>query len=465
MTATTARGSSTLSLRSASPQTRRHLTRRSIRRARATTGRSARPSIRWASGRSRPATRRRPGRGNRPPSGGRSFDPCRPDAEPPARWSARMRTARGARSRTCPRRGAPCLRRPRPRNLRGPMRLRHPAALLTALALLAPAAAGAAVTPPPPTGRAPVGLVRLTLTDHQRTEHLAAGGGARMIPLRAWYPASRPGRRPGEVLTTAEQNAYESLFELPADALDGVNTTTTAAAPAAPGKHPVILLSPGWGNSTAFHDAQASDLASRGYVVIGIDHPGDTLTVDVGDGRLLEMNPAGEEIIGDSYVERVADLRYVLHHLDAVHGAGRLDRERIGAYGHSLGARDVAGGMLVEPRIKAGANLDGLAQEPVLSRGLDQPYAIADGSHPQDTGDTLEKLIAKLRRHLRGPHPLRHFPTTEHAGFTDNVWLVPQLGLDPAGQELGTIKPAAAVAGQRRFLHRFFDRYLRSERQ
>src|SRR3954452_24458887 len=145
------------------------------------------------------------------------------------------------------------------------MRLRLPAALLTCLALLAPAAAHAAVTPPPPTGPAPVGLVRLTLTDHQRTEHLAAGGGPRLIPLRAWYPATRPGSAPGEVLTTAEQSAYESLFELPAGALDGINSTTTSAAPPAPGPHPVILLSPGWGNSTAFHDAQATDLASRGY--------------------------------------------------------------------------------------------------------------------------------------------------------------------------------------------------------
>src|SRR4051812_34492733 len=119
--------------------------------------------------------------------------------------------AEGSASRTPIHRGAPCLRRRGPSRLRGPMRPRHLTAVLTALALLAPAAAHAAVTPPPPTGPAAVGLVRLTLTDHQRTEHLASGGGARMIPLRAWYPASRPGSSPGEVLTAAEPKAYESL--------------------------------------------------------------------------------------------------------------------------------------------------------------------------------------------------------------------------------------------------------------
>src|SRR3954452_2417688 len=106
------------------------------------------------------------------------------------------------------------------------MRLRLPAALLTSLALLAPAAAHAEVTPPPPTGPAPAAAARPPLTAHQRPDHLAAGAGPRLIPLRAWYPAARPGSAPGEVLTTAEQDVYESFFELSAGALDGVNTTT-----------------------------------------------------------------------------------------------------------------------------------------------------------------------------------------------------------------------------------------------
>src|SRR3954463_13540762 len=249
-------------------------------------------------------------------------------------------------------------------------------------------------------------------------------------------------------------------FDLRAAPLDGIGSTTTAGAPPASAKHPVILLSPGWGNTSGFHDAQASDRASHGYVVVGIDHPGDTTAVDVGGGRILTMNPAGERIQNTSAVQRVADVRYVLHHLGAVHGAGRLDRRRIGAYGHSMGARATATAMYYEPTIRAGVNLDGLADEPVLSHGLDQPYAIASGVHPQDAGNRLDKIVAKLRRHLRGPHPLRTFATTEHAGFTDNVWLVPQLGLPTEGQELGTISPTAAVSGQRTFLRRFFDRYL-----
>src|SRR4051812_9147139 len=133
---------------------------------------------------------------------------------------------------------------------RGPqavVAMRFPIALLASAALLAPATAHAAVTPPPPTGPAPVGLERLTLTDHHRTERLVPGGGPRLIPPRAWYPAPRRGSARGDVLPAAEQSPYEWVFELPAGARDGIGSPTTADAPPAAGKHPVILLSPGWG--------------------------------------------------------------------------------------------------------------------------------------------------------------------------------------------------------------------------
>src|SRR3954452_22463521 len=134
----------------------------------------------------------------------------------------------GARSqmRTCSGRIARCRRGGGTRTLSGLMRF--PLVLLASAALLVPATADAAVTPPPPTGPAPVGLKRLTLTDHHRSERLGPGGGKGLIPLRIWYPAARPGNAPGEVLTAAEQRTYESVCELPAHALDGINATTTA---------------------------------------------------------------------------------------------------------------------------------------------------------------------------------------------------------------------------------------------
>src|SRR4051812_18428265 len=127
--------------------------------------------------------------------------------------------------------------------------------LLLATALLAPAVfastAGAAVSPPQPTGAAPVGFTRTTLTDHYRVERLAGDTGPRRVPLRVWYPAADRGPAPAPVLTGAEQAGWEAQLGLPPGALDGLGDAATAGAPAARGSHPVLLMSPGGTEPTA----------------------------------------------------------------------------------------------------------------------------------------------------------------------------------------------------------------------
>jgi dienelactone hydrolase len=336
------------------------------------------------------------------------------------------------------------------------MRFLIPTAL--AAALLAPAAAGAAVSPPAPTGPAAVGSTRTTLTDHHRTEPFLPGGGPRRVPLRVWYPATRPGPAPAPVFTPPEQQAWETLFGLPAQALDGTAGTTTAGAPPAPGRHPVLLLSHGGGLSAAFHTAQATELASRGYVVVGVDHPGDTSAVDLGGGEVVRAVPAaGSFDATGSIPVRTADLRHVVARLGRIRGAGRLDRSRVGAFGHSRGGVAVANALYADRRLDAGVLLDSSPQGPVTEHGLDKPLGILVGDRPlaQDAG------LAALRRHLRGPRPFARWRDHGHNAFNDQVWLVPHFGADPVAEEVGTVGAAAAVARQRAWLVRFFDRHLR----
>ena len=158
------------------------------------------------------------------------------------------------------------------------------AAALSAPALLA-STAQAAVTPPKPTGSAPVGFTRTTLTDHFRTEPLAGETGPRRLPLRIWYPAAHRGAHPARTLTQAEQRGWEQQAQAPPGTLDGLGAAATHDARPAPGRHPVLLMSPGLGETTALLSAHAADLASHGYVVVGIDVPGDTTVLEV-DGEL-----------------------------------------------------------------------------------------------------------------------------------------------------------------------------------
>jgi predicted dienelactone hydrolase len=293
------------------------------------------------------------------------------------------------------------------------------------------------------------------LTDHQRSEPLAGDTGPRRLSVRVWYPAAARAGAPAAVLTPAEQAGLAGDVGLEPGALDGLGSAATAAAPAAPGRHPVLLLSPGLGETTGLQSAHAADLASHGYVVVGVDVPGDTFAVDLGDGELVPRHIF--EASAETIALRTRDLRFVLGKLESLRGIGRIDRDRIGAFGHSNGGATAADLMLVDRRIRAGVNIDGGIYGPVMERGLDRPLGIMMG----DALASMYSHVREFRSRLRGPRPLVDYPGVMHHGFADNVWLVPQLGFDPVAGDVGTVDAATAVQQQNAWLRRFFDRQMR----
>ena len=68
--------------------------------------------------------------------------------------------------------------------------------------------------------------------------------------------------------------------------LTTVETHARDRAPALPGRRPLVVLSPGAGLSRESLTALAEDLASRGYVVAGVDHTYEARAVEFPDGRV-----------------------------------------------------------------------------------------------------------------------------------------------------------------------------------
>jgi predicted dienelactone hydrolase len=332
--------------------------------------------------------------------------------------------------------------------------------LLLAPALLAvfASSAAASVTPPVPTGAAPVGFARATLTDTHRVEPLAGDTGPRRVPVRVWYPATARGTAPAHTLTAAEQVGWEGALGLSPGAFDGLGSAASANAPAARGSHPVLLMSPGRAEPSALMSASAADLASHGYVVVGVDVPGETIAVDRGDGTLVDLSPALDHASDESIALRSRDLRFVRSQLGGLKGVGRLDLQRVGAFGHSNGGATVADAMLYDRQIDAGVNLDGSMFGAVVMRGLDRPFAVVQGNETDEAYDSMREFYS----HLRGPRRYVHVPNVRHHSFTDFVWLVPQLGADPVESEVGSVDPELMIAGQNLALRRFFDAYARA---
>ncbi|HET9654803.1 MAG TPA: hypothetical protein VFP72_05580 [Kineosporiaceae bacterium] len=349
----------------------------------------------------------------------------------------------------------------------------------------APAAVGApsavssvagAISLPALPGRYPVGTVTRELVDHSRVDPYAPTLQDRAVMVQVWYPARHADRFPTAPLLTPALAAFlEKENGLPAGLLSTVLTRAHRGVPAARPQDeqsgqegwPVVLFSPGWGFSRSLYSTMVEDLASRGYVVVAIDHPYDADAVEMADGHLVLGNqPVTEAAAVRAAEVRVDDTRFVLDQLPVLRAGLRLplDLHRVGMFGQSMGGATAASAMLADRRIMAGANLDGSFFGPVVDRGLDRPFLLLSGAgHDRSTDPTWAAAWPKLR----GWHANLMLAGSEHMTFSDIAVLAGPLQLAtllPPGQleaMVGTIDGLRAAEIQQTYLTAYFDRFLR----
>lgn len=139
---------------------------------------------------------------------------------------------------------------------------------------------------------------------------------------------------------------------------------------------PVVLFSPGFRGYQDANTAQCEELASHGYIVVGMTHPYDNSVVQFPDGRIadglksIEQRSKGtlliqNTVIDDSAAIWFADTGFVLNQLEQLeHDKDsffyqRLDLSRMGMFGHSMGGSTALQMAARDCRIKAAVNLDG----------------------------------------------------------------------------------------------------------
>lgn len=104
---------------------------------------------------------------------------------------------------------------------------------------------------------------------------------------------------------------------------------------------PVVIFSHGLGGSRRGAAYYGDHLASHGYIVVFVQHPGSD--VGIWQGRPLDRDVARNSISLRATLDRFADIPFALDQLVALNAApgplqGRLDLKRIGMSGHSFGA-------------------------------------------------------------------------------------------------------------------------------
>ena len=269
--------------------------------------------------------------------------------------------------------------------------------VLTALASAAPVLAAPAVSQasapalPALSGPHAVGRRLLRWVDRARAEPVGAGG-ARQLMVWVWYPAQAAGQEPQEPALPGAWGLRRAEFtrrtygERAAQALASLRVNAVTGREAlGSGRFPVVLFSPGSGWLPTDYSLLLEDLASHGYVVVGLAGP--SLACVVPDGREVTQARGVPERLG---VEDLLFARTQLASLDTAEDSpvrGRLDLGRVAALGHSLGGVAAVAACAEAPGLRACVNLDGDFVGPALSGEAQQPllYVTTDSSPMADS--------------------------------------------------------------------------------
>ncbi|MEV5510647.1 alpha/beta hydrolase family protein [Streptomyces orinoci] len=362
---------------------------------------------------------------------------------------------------------------------------------------------------PEPTGPYAVGTTTRQFTDLARKDPWHPELGHRQVAVSFWYPAVRGAangpavpqmRRDAAVHFGSKDGAAHFNYEVPAGAVDWTATRTHAHRDAPPAKgtgpRPVVLYSAGLGDPRTWNTTLVEELASRGYVVVTIDHTYDSSEVALADGKLAASvlpGYAGKPgtdvgaLLRKTVKARVDDTCFVLDRLDdrAVRrqlppGLGAaLDLRHIGMVGQSAGGFTALQTMHDDRRIKAAVNMDGTLAFPrpdgkgvelseVAREGVDRPFLLM-GTESADSGPYQRQPDWKsLWDHSRGWRGDVTLAGSRHGAYTDAASLLPQAAARGAvdwgtvRKDVGSVRGGqTALAFMRNQVAAFFDRFLR----
>ncbi|MFB7875402.1 alpha/beta hydrolase family protein [Nocardia sp. NPDC056064] len=358
------------------------------------------------------------------------------------------------------------------------------AALVTSSVGAGTAGPGTVTVLPSPTGDLPVGTTTLHLVDTARTDPFDPGSSTRELMVSVFYPATGADRYPRAHYASTE--LLPMLEQKLGAELPGALTHAHRDAPARTGStYPVVLYTPGAGVSRILGTGLAEDLASRGYVVVTVDHTYEAgPAVEFPGGRIVRpaVAPNGfDPEIRQKYIAtRLADFAFLLDTLGGLAtgtdpdaeqdplpaGLGEvLDLERVGTVGHSSGGYTAVEAMHEDRRIDAAVDLDGqLGVDEDFGRavteGIDRPTLVLTSAQIEQVGDANPSLDA-FWQHATGWKRHLSIADSAHYDFTDLPALIPSAARPLAATYVGAIDPDRMAALVRTYVAAMFDKFLR----
>jgi dienelactone hydrolase len=379
-------------------------------------------------------------------------------------------------------------------------------ALILGAGIIAPNTAAAqfeipVIALPEPTGAYAVGRVAQYTADETREEIFTADeNDVREIAWTIHYPAATD----ADASPYVEGPLLDALIALfgpigePLFAAIGSHAVADAPLAEADAPFPVLIFAPGMGTLPLFYTSLIEEIASHGYVVASVT-PSYSVTTAFPDGRTLPVVPEALPIVEgteeeiNAHRDRIgaewtADVIAVLDQLALLNAddprfAGRLDLERVGAFGHSFGGATAAAAMIADDRFVAGIDMDGSLYGPALTESVEGPFMLMFSQAALQAAPSAEELAAagltedefaalmaeteaQWQAFYEGLEP-GYWLTLADSGhntyITDLLFVAAQIPGMATTEDIGTIAPERAFAAISAHVIGFFDQHVKGD--
>ena len=354
---------------------------------------------------------------------------------------------------------------------------------------------------PKPTGEYYVGVTYLSFIDDNRKELFDNNQESyREITVKAWYPSDNK-TKPELYFLNAEAEFAMKYLKFPEIYKDlKTNSSRDVTLSSKENKYPILIFSHGWGEHYSQNSILMEELASHGYIVFSISHHYECKFSSFPDGRLIyiDMNslrlqkimqemqsPKAMELMHKMHQEGndeeriqilveqskvlpitltespkywAQDISFFMEQLEGMNNEnkifkGKLNLDRLGAFGMSMGGIASSEICLSDKRIKACVNIDGGLNGSMLEREIQTPTLFLNSKRYLGYGKIFTGK-SKMDCYSLS------VKDSDHYNFSDySVYPVPSVNF-----LLGTIDGKKTIEIMNVIVLTFFDKYLKDKK-